>query len=579
MSDLFPDEIVVEILHRLPTKPLIQFRSVSKSWYSLVTSPNFINTHLNHSLTSNTYINSYDNLPLMIVRQCVSTSDPRTEHYKLFLDSQDSFDEYKELEFPIKSRRLHFFFAIGSVKGLFCLHEQDRYFLWNPSIRKSMAMPKPTVKTPMHYHGFGFVPRTNDYKLVRIADFYPTKLPNVKQPTTTTHIEVYSLNAGSWRMSSTGSNSYPDGITISYSGRFTAYLEGAVHFVATMKKTNDKLILSFDLCDEVFQMMLLPDGIVGPLTEVRTSVFGGLLSLLCYENTAANKFCSIWMMKEYGVVDSLCKQFTVDLSGGITELLGVRNNGHILLEANAPSDWVLSSYDPSSQQIKNLGVYATAYRFVVDTYEENLILLDKPNDAFSRRRVSRKTKDSKAEVPIKVAGFVDSLSRFDQSSQARIDALVIDIRRQHRKYSLQFEEIKREIEVAIEAMARMGPQHNAEDFAKLFTFFLPLQLRDVSSNEQIDSMMLTATSQGSVVNDCDVAEKLSNSSVLGKGVGVKGKDSNGCTSSGQGKDLEADLIKMKAESAEGLKKLSQIKDMIMQIISKSLKPTDYSAGI
>ncbi|GMQ11304.1 hypothetical protein CsSME_00053980 [Camellia sinensis var. sinensis] len=483
----------------------------------------------------------------MIVRQCVSTSDPRTEHYKLFLDSQDSFDEYKELEFPIKSRRLHFFFAIGSVKGLFCLHEQDRYFLWNPSIRKSMAMSKPTVKTSMHYHGFGFVPRTNDYKL---------------QPTTTTHIEVYSLNAGSWRMSSTGSNSYPDGITISYSGRFAAYLEGAVHFVATMKKTNDKLILSFDLRDEVFQMMLLPDRIVGPLTEVRTSVFGGLLSLLCYENTAANKSCSIWMMKEYGVVDSLCKQFTVDLSGGITELLGVRNNGHILLEANAPSDWVLSSYDPSSQQIKNLGVYATAYRFVVDTYEENLILLDKPNDAFSRRRVSRKTKD-----------------RFDQSSQARIDALVIDIRRQHRKYSLQFEEIKREIEVAIEAMARMGPQHNAEDFAKLFTFFLPLQLRDVSSNEQIDLMMLTATSQGSVVNDCDVAEKLSNSSVLGKGVGVKGKDSNGCTSSGQGKDLEADLIKMKAESAEGLKKLSQIKDMIMQIISKSLKPTDYSAGI
>ncbi|KAI7984834.1 F-box/kelch-repeat protein [Camellia lanceoleosa] len=563
MSDFFPDEIVVEILHRLPTKSLIQFRSVSKSWYSLITSPNFINTHLNHSLTSNTYINSYDNLPLMIVRQCVSSSDPRTEHYKLFIDSQDSFDEYKELEFPIKSRRLHFFFAIGSVKGLFCLHEQDRYFLWNPSIRKSMAMPKPTVKTSMHYHGFGFVPLTNDYKLVRIADLYPTELPNVEQPTTTTtHIEVYSLNAGSWRMSSTGSNSYPDGITISYSGRFAAYLEGAVHFVATMKKTNDKLILSFDLCDEVFQTMLLPDGIVGPLTKVRTSVFGGLLSLLCYEDTAANKSCSIWMMKEYGVVDSLWKQFTVDLSGGITELLGVRNNGHILLEANAPSDWVLSSYDPSSQQIKNLGVYASAYRFVVDTYEENLILLDKPNDAFSRRRVSRKRKD-----------------RFDQSSQARIDALVIDIRRQHREYSLQFEEIKREIEVANVAIARMGPQHHAEDFAKLYTFLLPLQLRDVSSNEQIDSMTLTATSQGSVMNDCDVAEKLSSSCVLGKGVGVKGKDLNGCTSSGQGKDLEADLIKMKAKSDEGLKKLSQIKDIIMQIISKSLKPTDYSAGI
>ncbi|CAL5442252.1 unnamed protein product [Camellia sinensis] len=189
--------------------------------------------------------------------------------------------------------------------------------------------------------------------------------------------------------------------------------------------------------------------------------------------------------------------FTVDLSGGITELLG---------------------------QIKNLGVYASAHRFVVDTYEENLILLDKPNDAFSRRRVLWTVCHSKINtrdlVRKRRPNVAVSPHGFDQSSQARIDAL-----------------------------------------------------------EQIDSMTLTATSQGSVVNDCGVAEKLSNSCVLGKGVGVKGKDLNGCTSSGQGKDLEADLIKMKAESDEGLKKLSQIKDIIMQIISQSLKPTDYSAGI
>ncbi|XP_028091130.1 protein FAR1-RELATED SEQUENCE 5-like [Camellia sinensis] len=183
-----------------------------------------------------------------------------------------------------------------------------------------MAMPKPTVKTSMHSHGFGFDPRANDYKLVRIADFYPTKLPNQKP---TTHVEVYYLNAGSWKMSSKGRNSYLDGITIDYSGRFPAYLEGAVHFAAKMKKSNDPLILSFDLCDEVFQTMMLPDGVIALRTEVRAS-------------------------------------FTIDLSRGITQVLGIWNNGHILLETKAPSDW------------------------------ENLILLNKPNDAFSRRRVSRK---------------------------------------------------------------------------------------------------------------------------------------------------------------------------------------------
>ncbi|GMQ09945.1 hypothetical protein CsSME_00053145 [Camellia sinensis var. sinensis] len=138
--------------------------------------------------------------------------------------------------------------------------------------------------------------------------------------------------------------------------------------------------------------MMLPDGIVGPRTEVRASVFGGLLSLLCYEDSAVYKSCSIWIMKKYGVVDSLYKQLTIDLSREITQVLGIQNNGHILLETKAPSDWVLSSYDPSSQQTKNLGIYATSNHFVVDTYEENLILLNKPNDAFSRRRVSRKRK-------------------------------------------------------------------------------------------------------------------------------------------------------------------------------------------
>ncbi|CAL5445159.1 unnamed protein product [Camellia sinensis] len=597
MSDFFPDEIMVEILQRLPAKSLIKFRSVSKSWCSLITNPNFINTHLTHSLTSNTYKNSYDNLPLMIVRQCVSTTHTRTEHYKLFIDSEDSFDEYKELEFPIKSRRLHFFFAIGSVKGLFCLHEQDRYFLWNPSIRKSMAMPKPTVKTSMHSHGFGFDPRTNDYKLVRIVDFYPTKLPNQKP---TTLIEVYSLNAGSWKTSSTGRNSYPDGITIDYSGRFAAYLEGAVHFAAKMKKSNDPLILSFDLCDEVFQTMMLPDGVVGPITEVRASVFGGLLSLLCYEDSAAYKSCSIWIMKKYGVVDSLYKQFTIDLSRGITQVLGIRNNGHILLETKTPSDWVLSSYDPSSQQTKNLGIYATSNHFVVDTYEENLILLNKPNDAFSRRRVSRKRTDRMIWGSNKIFEDKDEKVQYlwervkDQGSKARIEALKTDIQRRRNEIDLCLKEIKENVKEAKEAVARMGPQRQAEVYAKFQTIFSQVQPIDFSSNcgdtiaidagppwplpkeEQIDSTRLTATSQSSAVNDCDVAaEKRSHSRVLGRGVGIKGKDLNGCTSSGQVKDCtrhEAEEF-IKAEGTEMLKQLSEMKDQLLQTYGKPFIPT------
>jgi hypothetical protein len=37
-------------------------------------------------------------------------------------------------------------------------------------------------------------------------------------------------------------------------------------------------------------------------------------------------------MKEYGVVDSWVKQFTIDIAGGIEKVLGFRKNGHIILE-------------------------------------------------------------------------------------------------------------------------------------------------------------------------------------------------------------------------------------------------------
>nr|XP_023895688.1 uncharacterized protein LOC112007532 isoform X1 [Quercus suber] len=99
-------------------------------------------------------------------------------------------------------------------------------------------------------------------------------------------------------------------------------------------------------------------------------------------------------MKEYGVVDSWTKQFTVDLNRGgeIIRVLGLQKNGNILVQAlvEGPSPCELSSYDPKSEQVKNLGICGRSY--YVDNYMENLGLLDKPNETVSKRRVSRKRK-------------------------------------------------------------------------------------------------------------------------------------------------------------------------------------------
>ena len=102
-------------------------------------------------------------------------------------------------------------------------------------------------------------------------------------------------------------------------------------------------------------------------------------------------------MKEYGIVNSWTELFTVDLSGYISRVFGFRENGNVLFmeqwEGNdIGDDTELSSYDPESQQVKNLGIPGWTINFCTDNYVENLVLFDKPNVVRSQWVVSRKRK-------------------------------------------------------------------------------------------------------------------------------------------------------------------------------------------
>lgn len=195
-------------------------------------------------------------------------------------------------------------------------------------------------------------------------------------------VEVYSLNEGSWRITSAG-NSFSPGFRFINWG-LSASLNGALHFVGKDRDNMScPLVLSFDLGDEVFRVISVPNGAFSTSNCVRISVIGGSLPLLCHdalENTM--KCCSIWVMKEYGVVDSWTKQSTVDLNGG--HFLGLQKNGNILMETKLPLHWEISSYDPKSKQVKNLGICGMPFSFCVNNYMENLVLLDKPNDTVSK---------------------------------------------------------------------------------------------------------------------------------------------------------------------------------------------------
>ncbi|KAF7127651.1 hypothetical protein RHSIM_Rhsim11G0050800 [Rhododendron simsii] len=350
--------------------------------------------------------------------------------------------------------------------------------------------------------------------------------------------------------------SFPIGFRMVYSQNFTSCLEGVLHWAAeATRNSNERLVLSFDLCDEVFKTIQLPNDLASAKLDITTSVCGGFLSLLCEDNLdRANKSCSIWIMKEYGVVDSWYKCAKVDLTEGIKGVIGIRKNGHILLEGYTTQPWELSSYDPRNKEIKNLGIYGALGHFHVDTYEENLTLLNKTDAPVSKR--GRKRKDS-------------------TQSLMEAHALFTDVRSLKHKIVIMKERVERKIEVACEVVAKMRHQQFAEVRAK-FQSYPPQCIPKVfHGDEEINSTRLTATSQDLVVNDCDVADKFSHDPVPGRGESMKGKHLNGGTSAGQGfcskdcsvnEDLEF-LRKMKAEYAETLENFSQMDQIVETIIT------------
>ncbi|PHU21782.1 hypothetical protein BC332_06889 [Capsicum chinense] len=103
-----PEDLITETLLRLPVKSLLKFRSVSKSWLSLIRSPEFVKNHLLLSATNK----DYKHHSLMFkngFKDCSLTA-------LLY----GSFVEVNHLDYPgknLKGRPR----IVGSVNGLICL--------------------------------------------------------------------------------------------------------------------------------------------------------------------------------------------------------------------------------------------------------------------------------------------------------------------------------------------------------------------------------------------------------------------------------------------------------------------------
>jgi F-box interacting protein len=128
----------------------------------------------------------------------------------------------------------------------------------------------------------------------------------------------------------------------------SAFVNGALHWLAFRRTDDHKLhhfVLVFDLGDEVFREILLPELPIITLMIVYRNFF----RVWEFHCLVSNRDCfrhslDIWVMKEYGVASSWTKVLTIDDQGSRSGYaIGFRRNGEVVLKwkKGSSSRWIL----------------------------------------------------------------------------------------------------------------------------------------------------------------------------------------------------------------------------------------------
>ncbi|KAK9994102.1 hypothetical protein SO802_023805 [Lithocarpus litseifolius] len=385
-DDDLPDEIVLDILAKLPVKSLLRVRCVCKPWYSSIANPSFISTHHlnhNHSHHHSYVIHIPRNIPIPFFPGSSHSSDQVCT-----LACDRTFETMSEFRVPFtfQSGFPHF---VGSCNGMLCFTSSRSWsnvvYLWNPSIRKFKRLPDSQLF--IMTVGIGFDSQNNDFKVVGI----PRTFAKPKPPP---EVEVYSLSSDSWKRVELGISWRPTVVSHKFNCvlRFP-FVCGHLHWMIEMieegggqEKHDTSTILSFDVNSEKFKELPLPDDEEICITKCVTS-YKGKLALIKFGNGTQPHItrCSIWVMREYGVIDSWNKLCVLSIEN-LTDLIGFTKNGLLIRNRSRPvsTNSELESKDKSvlidleTLHEKEISTHAK-YGFDEATYMESLALLDGTN--------------------------------------------------------------------------------------------------------------------------------------------------------------------------------------------------------
>ncbi|PON35983.1 F-box domain containing protein [Parasponia andersonii] len=373
------EELVVEIFSWLPPESLIRFKCVSKSWYALIngliTDPKFVAKHL-HNIKKNMFSPASLIVGGLLLENDILKTGLAGFEVKEVLSLLTIFNDDGN-----NKNHIHSFiedlpqFNTSHVttyhcNGIICLFSDLKTtMLWNPALMEVKFLPERGLVYlyGLLGMGFGYDCRAHDYKIISIASHYiygghyhPSKA------------EIYTLHNNCWReikMPMLSTNVMHRNV----------YCKGVCYWLVQEDKG---MILSFDMCDELFHTIPLPHKL-GPLQEdhMNLMVWNDSVALLSYPgHNWYQVSIEIWIMNDSfsggeGIRPFYWSKYQIvgPISGIGVPLMFWRND-ELLVEGR---DGDLVSYNLRTQKLRNIVTPRTSrISYLACSYVKSLVSLN-----------------------------------------------------------------------------------------------------------------------------------------------------------------------------------------------------------
>ncbi|KAL6209538.1 hypothetical protein ACLB2K_020478 [Fragaria x ananassa] len=152
-SCIFSEEMVTQIVSRLPPKPLMRFKCVCKMWYNVINSPTFVTMNM-----SNFMHNKFSSFTAIVFKRTILENKNNGEeeihddigdsillsllHLRNNADSDGEHLHSVVEDFSVPPpMALVILQIVGHCDGIICLSTHELAALYNPSTRNSIFFP------------------------------------------------------------------------------------------------------------------------------------------------------------------------------------------------------------------------------------------------------------------------------------------------------------------------------------------------------------------------------------------------------------------------------------------------------